>query len=311
MKHNKKVVGIMLAMFLIVQLLGLVVINFYLNEDNVLPYGFEDNREQVKEPGVYGQFLGSFLISLVIAILLIFILMKIKLNWVFKTWFFVVVCLTLGVTFNVFLSLMGLPFSAYIAILIGVVIAYFKVIKRNIIVHNLSELLIYPGIGAIFSVMFNIWTAIAVLIIFSVYDMWAVWKSGFMIKMAKYQMNNLGVFGGLLIPYANKKIKDRIKLLKIKFKNKEIPQAVIKKNKIKINVGILGGGDLFFPLMATGVFYKTTGNLPATLIVVLFSTLALGLLFLFGNSKKAYPALPFLTGGLFVGMLIGWLITLI
>jgi hypothetical protein len=44
--------------------------------------------------------------------------------------------------------------------------------------------------------------------------MWAVWKSQIMQKMAKFQMEELRLFGGFMIPSVPKKVKDQIKKIK-------------------------------------------------------------------------------------------------
>jgi presenilin-like A22 family membrane protease len=234
--------------------------------------------------------------------------MRIKSLWFIRAWFFVVIALALGVTLNILTTKAGMIFPSIIALCLGIALAYLKVFKKNILVHNLTELLIYPGIAAIFVTMLNLTTTIVLLIIISIYDIWAVWHSKVMIKMAKFQINNVGVFGGFFVPYASKKIKDKIKLLQLKYKDHKIPANIAKKHNIKVNLAILGGGDIVFPIIAAGVFLKTFHSLPASLCVVAGAALALLYLFIFGKKKKFYPAMPFLTAGIFLGMLVGWLI---
>ena len=50
---------------------------------------------------------------------------------------------------------------------------------------------------------------IIILFIISIYDMWAVWHSKVMQKMAEFQMNNLKFFTGFFVPYADKKEKEQ------------------------------------------------------------------------------------------------------
>ena len=290
-------------MFLITQLIGLFIINFYLQDGNLLPYGFNQQSLDMQDSF---SFLASMIFSFIIAILLVLVLTKIKSVIVMKTWFFIVICLALGLTLNAIFSLIKIPLPAFFALTIGVIFAYFKVFKRNIILHNLTELLIYPGIAAVFASILNIATLIILLILIAIYDVWAVWHSGIMQKMAKYQINSLGVFGGFFIPYASKKIKDKIKLLRQKYKNHNIPNSVVKRNKIKINLAILGGGDIIFPIISAGVILKVWGLVPA-LIVVLFAFLALLYLFIFAEKKKFYPAMLYIVPGILLGILVGWL----
>ena len=303
MKHNIKITIILLAMFIATQLIGLYVVNFYMADGTSVPYGFDN--QSTYEPW---QMLISFAISLTIAIFLILLLMRIQSVWMMRAWFFIVIAIALGITTTVLTTKLNLIYPSVFALLLGIIFAYLKVFRRNIFVHNITELLIYPGIAAIFVAMFNLPMTIILLILISVYDIWAVWHSGVMQKMAKFQINNVGVFSGFFIPYASKKIKEKIALLKLKYKNQKIPEKAIKKQKIKVSLAILGGGDVIFPIIAAGVFLKTFHNVYAALCVTLFSALALLYLFVFAKKKKFYPAMPYLTTGIFIGMLIGWLL---
>jgi presenilin-like A22 family membrane protease len=295
-------------MFILAQLLGLYVINHYTSDNIKLPYGFDNQGQIQKDTSFSSQFLASFIFSFIIALVIIFFLMKTKSIWFIRIWFFIVIILATSVTLNIFAIKLHIIFPSIIALILGLILAYFKVFKKNTLVHNLTELLIYPGIAAIFATMLNLTTIIILLILISIYDIWAVWHSGIMQKMAKFQISQVGIFGGFFIPYANKKIREKIEFLKMKYKNNKIPENIIKKNNIKINLAILGGGDIVFPIVAAGVFLKTFGNVWASLAVTLFASLALLYLFMFAEKKKFYPAMPYLTAGILLGMTIGWLL---
>jgi presenilin-like A22 family membrane protease len=184
------------------------------------------------------------------------------------------------------------------ALIIALPLAFIKIYRREFIVHNLTELFIYPGIAAVFVPILNVSTTIAFLILISVYDMWAVWHSGIMQKMAKYQIDKLNIFSGFFIPYLSKKAKTKIKKMK---------KSELKKKKIKVNIAILGGGDVIFPIIAAGVMLKTLGFMSA-LLVIAGATLGVSYLFFFSEKKKFYPAMPFITVGIFIGMFVSWLI---
>ena len=233
---------------------------------------------------------------------------------------FIVVILALGITINAIFFKFGLfssainfiwnfPLAWLIATLVALPLAFYKIFKQNLIVHNLTELLIYPGIACVFVPILNIWTVSILLIAISIYDMWAVWHTGFMQKMAKFQINHMKVFAGFFVPTMSAKEKQKIQLLKQKYKNQKIPEKVIKSKKIKVSLAILGGGDVIFPIIAAGIFLRTFGLLPA-LCVTLFSAIALLGLFIWARKGKFYPAMPFLTAGIFVGMLVGRLLML-
>jgi len=301
MKHPKKLTIILICLFLVSQILGLFVINNYSpkviqvddgsgNYVNVtkynLPYGTEPPGEINPKSTLF-----SIIFSIVIAIVLISILMNYKADIIMRVWFFAVVSLALGITINSFI--LDIAYSSLIALVIALPLAYYKIFKRNIIIHNLSEVAIYPGIAAIFIPLLNIPAMIILLIIISIYDMYAVWHSGFMQKMAKYQMEKLRIFAGFLVPYVNKK--------DVKIKN-------IKKGKnLKVSVAILGGGDVVFPLILAGIVLIERGLISA-LIVTLGATLALSLLFYYSEKGKFYPAMPFITAGCLVFLGLSYLI---
>jgi presenilin-like A22 family membrane protease len=89
--------------------------------------------------------------------------MKIKAGAFLRLWFFIVVILAIAISINAPL-LSKTPHSALIALAIALPLAYYKIFKRNIIIHNLSELIIYPGIAAIFVPLLNLWSIIILLI---------------------------------------------------------------------------------------------------------------------------------------------------
>jgi len=115
-------------------------------------------------------------------------------------------------------------------------------------------------------------------------------------KMAKYQMDKVGVLAGFFIPHASKGVRSKIK----KMSKKEL-----KKSKIKVNVAILGGGDVVFPIIAAGVVMNLWGILPAISVIV-GATLGLFTLFVLAKKKKFYPAMPFISAGIFFGMAVGY-----
>lgn len=294
MKYTIKLTLFLLAMFVVTQLIGLYVVNHYIGQPE-LPYGMTPPQAE-QESDFYTNFLPSLIISFIIAISLLFLLIKFRSEFVLKLWFFVVVAIALSMTLLSFLP--NFKYASLIVLVVTLPLAFFKIYKRNFIVHNATELFVYPGIAAVFVPILNLWTAIILLVIISVYDMWAVWRSGIMQKMAKYQMNKLKIFAGFFVPYASSKVKAQIRNMK---------KSELKKKKIKINLAILGGGDIIFPIIAAGVILKTFG-LGHALFVTLGATLGLAFLFSRAEKKKFYPAMPFITAGIFLGMLAAYLI---
>lgn len=294
MKHNLKLISIILAMFIITQFLGLYVMSYYGSENNQLPYGFESY--EVEEQSEYNSYLYSIIFAFVIAISLLFLITKFNLDIIMRIWFFIVILIALALFINTLLPQGN--YMHFIALIFALPLALSKIIDRNIIFHNITELMIYPGIAAIFVSLLNIYTIIALLILISIYDMWAVWHSGLMKKMVNYQIKKLHIFSGFFIPNIPKKTKLRLKAMKKKG---------IKNKKIKVNIALLGGGDIVFSMIAAGVMLRTFGLIPA-LITLLGAILGLSYILFFGDKKKAYPAMPYITSGIFLGMLVSYLV---
>ena len=273
MKHNIKITLIVLALFLLAQSIGLVIVNKYLTKE--LPFNIE--RPELSEEFSYIQLFVTILIITAFAVFLT----RIKSIIIWKIWFFISVLFALLFAFAAFIP-------QTLALLIALVLTFYKVLRPNIIIHNFTELFIYGGLAGIFVPIFTIKTVFFLLILISVYDMIAVWKTKHMIKLAKFQ-SKLKIFAGLLVPYS---------LQRLKLKTKKA---------VKTKIAILGGGDIGFTLIFAGVVMKSTGFTLEAFITPLIVTLALALLLFKGKKNKFYPAMPFLS----IGCLVGYLITLL
>ncbi|PIN93774.1 hypothetical protein COU54_01945 [Candidatus Pacearchaeota archaeon CG10_big_fil_rev_8_21_14_0_10_31_24] len=306
MKHSVLITILLIAMFFIAQLIGIAVVSVYspqtieVTNDNGqienqtiynLPYGLDPPPENNPSSNLI-----SIVVALAVAITLIFFLMKFNAEIFLRLWFFIVIALALGISLNA--AVINIPYSTLIVLILAIPLAYFKIFKPNMIVHNITELLIYPGIAAIFVPLLNVFTIIILLIFISLYDMYAVWHSGFMQKMANYQIKTLKLFSGFFIPYLRNK--EKVTIVKNKSKS-------IKSKSVKVNVAILGGGDVVFPIMVAGVVLRQFSLIPA-LIVALCATLALAGLFYISEKGKFYPAMPFISVGCFIALgIIHWL----
>ena len=287
MKHTFKITIILTILFLLTQLIGLGIISKYVDIQEVvkqveievdgetitqeiivkvedwdnLPYDLE--RPKIESNTSYIAIGFSILLATLLALLLI----KLEARILWKAWFFLSVWFTLSIALNAFIL-------QSVAVLLGLALAYLKAFKPNVIMHNLTELFIYGGLAVIFVPILNLTSIFVLLILISIYDMYAVWKSKHMIKMAEFQ-TKLKLFAGLLIPYG--------------------------KNK----TAILGGGDLGFPLLFTGVMYKSIGL--ESLLIILTTTISLFILLYKSEKNKYYPAMPFIS----IGCLLGYLLTLL
>jgi|SRR3989338_2398803 len=318
MKHNLKITILLLGMFIITQFIGLLVLSadvFHLeaetSEGNIITV---DNPYlswiQPPEPQTQSEsigFLSSIIIAFIIAVFLLFLLTKLKVEFFLRLWFFSVIVIALFISFFALFKI--IPFfsitpiiAVILSLILAVILSYVKIYQRFFIIHNFTELLIYPGISTIFVPILNIYTILILLVLISIYDMWAVWHSGIMQKMAKYQIQKLNIFSGFFVPYLSKKQKDIVKKMKKSFSNKQL-----KKKKIKVNIAILGGGDIVFPIITAGVMLNNLGIWPAV-FVILGATLGLSYLLFLAEKRKFYPAMPFITAGILLGIILSYLV---
>ncbi len=275
MKHKLQITFLLLFIFLGAHLIGLIIIKEYLPKTTSTGEVIQKNLPlNIERPQVEARtsFITIFFI-LLISTLLALLLIKFNAMRLWKIWFFISIALTLTIALNAFIS-------EYVALAIGILVALIKVLRPNVIINNLAELFIYGGLSAIFVPILNLFSISILLILISIYDFYSVFKSKHMIKLAKFQTASK-IFAGVNIPYAIKPA----------------------KGKIKITTAILGGGDIGFTLFFSGVILKEF-NFQAALITSLFTGLALLGLLLYSKKGKFYPAMPILTFGCFIGLLI-------
>ena len=156
MKHNLKITFLLLGMFIATQFIGLYVVDYYssvriINGEmqNVsapaLPYGMQ--TPEVQEEMDFYKFFPSIILAFILAISILFLLTRFKAEFILKLWFFAVVIIALGISFNSFLPI---KYASIIALIIALPLAFIKIYRINFLVHNSTELFIYPGIAAVF-----------------------------------------------------------------------------------------------------------------------------------------------------------------
>ena len=306
MKHTLKITIALAMFFFMAQVIGLLIINHYIDhtrtsetksiEYRPLPYNLE--RPEVKNQST------SFIwitISILAGTFLVLLLIKFNKPLIWKFWFFASVFFTLLIAFGAFMNII-------IATALALIVALLKLYKPNVIIQNFSEIFIYGGLAAFVINIFNLFAAFMLLIIISVYDFWAVFKTRHMVKMAQFQSKS-NVFAGLFIPYEiGNRNKGKVPLTNpIKMQVKTPHQ----KSEPKKSVAVLGGGDIGFTLIFAGVVMKglmiheqVLFGFLKTLIIPVFATIALLVLLFRGEHNKFYPAMPILSAGCFLGYLV-------
>jgi len=291
MKHTLKVTVALVSFFLMSQLVGLLIINQYIDHEKSiekkeiimkpLPYNIE--RPEVENQSASFIYIS---VSILMGTILVLLLVKFNKPLIWKIWFFATVWLTLAIAFAAFIN-------NIIAAVLALAISILKLYKPQIIIQNISEVFIYGGLAAIFVPIINLFAAFMLLIVISIYDFIAVYKTGFQSKSK--------VFAGLVIPYEKVKIPTEGKSLKT--------SAQGKKSK----VAVLGGGDIGFTLIFAGVVMKDLmlketilAGFLKTSVIPVFVSIALLILLIKGQENKFYPAMPVLS----LGCLLGYLVVL-
>jgi len=298
MKHSLKITLFLIAIFFAAQIVGLGVTNEYIDHKQTAETGqvvFKDLPYNITRPEVnQSQSFIWIFAAILLGTLLVFLLIKWRKPNVWRIWFLLSVVITMAFSLSAFMN-------SLIAILLSIIFGLWKVFRPNIYIHNLTEIFIYGGLAAIFVPMLNMFAAFALLILISAYDMYAVWKSKHMVELAKFQTKSK-IFAGIFIPY----------------KRLPAPKKGQKTVLKKVRTAVLGGGDIGFPIIFTGVVMKNLmlkvpvfqGFLLAS-IISLCATIALFILLWKAEKDKFYPAMPFISLGCLVGYLIVQAILLI
>ena len=315
MKHDLSVTIVLIGIFVLSQLVGLFLVagsvkgvDCSVNSSvsaSSCKVSYSDSAVGSRpETSGFGSLL-YIIIGVAIGTVALLIMARFDTGKLWKAWFF------LAVWFSITAAL-GVLVSPLIAWVVAFLLSAWKIFKPNIYVYNLAEVLMYAGIAVLFVPILNVFWMIVLLLLISVYDFIAVWKSKHMVTMAKFISGN-NAFAGLLIPYSSGR-NGRIFSV--------FPSSKSGRGK-RVKQAILGGGDITFPLLFSGVvFQQRLSSLVAkgfslssavhlalipALIVTLGAVLAVAYLLFFAKKNKFYPAMPYITAG----CLLFWLVSLL
>lgn len=293
MKHPITPAVSIIVLFLVAQVLGLITLSAYMQKDALGKTSFREvmiGDVELERPETSGSETVILIgVAVLLGTLLMFFLMWLNWPWIWKTWF------TLAVTGCLTIALAGFIPSVQ-AFWIALALAIWRTLRPNIIIHNLTEIFLYGGLAVLFVPLLTISSASVLLILISIYDAYAVWKSQHMVTLAKFQ-TKAQIFAGMMVPYDGRMPKLEKKNLQAKVTTKQM-KSVPKQMKAK--VAILGGGDVGFPLIFAGTLLGDYGA--TTLVIPVCTTIALSYLMFFGKKDRFYPAMPYLSVGCFVGL---------
>jgi presenilin-like A22 family membrane protease len=186
-KHNYKIIIVLLSLFILSQVTGLWITHNYLGKDK-LALGITPPEVESKNTSFFPIFF-LILIATVFSLLLI----RLRLSSLWRLWFGLTIWLTLSISFGSFLD-------TFTAIVIATIFSLLRLFKSNPVIHNFTEIFIYGALASLFTSIFNITSIILLLLLISIYDYIAVRKTKHMINLAKYE-GTLKSFAGFLVPY--------------------------------------------------------------------------------------------------------------
>lgn len=228
---------------------------------------FLERREIVLQPISFFQFLILFFLATLFIFLLSKFISSKKRGPLFRI-LFVIISAWGGI---IFLSLWIYDFSL---ILIAILIyLWFK--KGNILIHDLLVIFGICGIAPVLGLKLEPKVVIFLLILFSIYDFIAVYKTKHMVKMAKALIEERAILGLIFPP----KFSDFF--------------ASLKEVRPGGRFLVLGGGDLAFPLLFCSSLIPE--GILISLVVGFFSLIGLSvsfLIFIFQKVRAPIPALP-------------------
>lgn len=152
-------------------------------------------------------------------------------------------------------------------------------VQKWVQVNNVVMVLGISFIAAQLAVSISVWVALVLFAVVAVYDWVAVWKIGSMQRMA-LGFIDVGVLPGI---------------------------AVAKRRRGQF--AILGGGDVFFLVVVAGVLMRYAVSLGVFVALGIIS--AIVLLFMYSEKERFYPALPFMFGGMVLGMVVWWVVVVL
>ena len=177
------------------------------------------------------------------------------------------------------------------ALILSIILIFSYVLWPYVWLHDLVLILTLPSIAALIGVSLNPWAVVVLLMVMSVYDYVAVYKTKHMVKMAKAMITGRAIFAMIFPEH---------------WHGFKFPVSEAHPGE---GFMMLGAGDFVFPLiMASSTFAL---NFFAPWLVLSFSLLGLlimHLIFFSQKIRKPMPALPPLAIFSIIGFIIAVLV---
>lgn len=307
-KHSIPITVLLIGLFFAAQLVGLVLLALDIegitgSEGQLsVEHGTTAIGERPQTAGLDS--LLYLVLGVAIGTILVLLLIRLKAYNVWKVWFLIAVWFSMTIALGVIMPAMA-------AFVICLAVAAWKVYYPNPYIHNLAEIFMYAGLAILLVPIFTLGWTIVLLLLISIYDIIAVWYSKHMVTMAQAQTKS-NLFAGLYVPKNGTGVKAPTVETKISHAKRtgKVEMPDVPPPSAGNSAAILGGGDIAFPLIFTGVAmdWLIAGGMSVpdallhSLIVAMAATGALAGLFMYAQKDRFYPAMPFLSIGCIVGL---------
>jgi len=173
------------------------------------------------------------------------------------------------------------------AFIFSLFLIFLYIIWPYVWLHDLVLVLTLPGIAALLGASLNPWTAVLILVVMSVYDYVAVYKTKHMVRMAKMMISGRAIFA-MVFPEHWQGFKSRL--------NEAHPGEGFM---------MLGTGDFVFPLIMAASAYAIS-PVAAWLVFsfALLGLLLMHLIFVSQKIRRPMPALPPLAAFAIIGFIL-------
>lgn len=172
---------------------------------------------------------------------------------------------------------------------LSLIFAFLLVLSRYLLplvfIHNIAAIIAITGVAINLGINITPGQAVIILVVVSIYDYFAVYVTGHMVRMLKSTISSGTIFAMIVPQY--------IRGMAEKVSEAGRKKMITEKSGIKNAYVYLGGGDLAFPLIMVIAAMKA-GLFSAifTAIGALFGLLALNIIFMMQKERKPMAALP-------------------
>ncbi|MGP6207248.1 presenilin family intramembrane aspartyl protease PSH [Cuniculiplasma sp. SKW3] len=238
-------------------------------------------------PGAGVGYVVYFIIAVIVmSVIIIYVARKKKLG-ILKYVFAISIAFVIFVVGSLLYALLPITYDEYYVLTYGtpIVVLYFLIFRQNWIVVNIVGILTSAGLAAIWGVDLGVYSAVALMLVFAVYDYIAVYKTKHMLDIARASTGSeMPLF--FVVPDSRG------------FQTKDIDIDTPSEERGAI---LIGFGDIAIPnvMVISSFLYGGSLFYPFYLLPLVGGIVAMFILFSF--IKRPAPGLPFLNTGVLIG----------